>query len=155
MYGPHENHCVTSGSDASANNASASAVTGGRSVRVGPRSSIVLIIPIVPGMADAGEPDTVSEPIDVVASAGDLDPVVVLLREFLHRSGALRAVALLPDPTAADGSPALVDCSRLAPIEVTRSGRTVHLPHSIELDAAPAGEVPNVRQLPPFDVDRE
>lgn len=111
----------------------------------------MVIIRIVPGMADAGEP----EPIDVVATAGDLDPIVVLLREFLHRSGALRAVALFPDASAEDGSPALVDCARLEPIEVTRSGRTVHLPHSIELDAAPAGEVPDVKQLPPFEVDRE
>lgn len=107
-------------------------------------------------MADAGEPGMGSEePIDVVATVGDLDPVVVLLREFLHRSGAVRAVALFPDAAADDGSPALVDCARLSPIEVTRSGHTVHLPHAIELDAEPAGEVPDVKQLPPFEVDVE
>lgn len=102
-------------------------------------------------MTDAGEPEI----IDVVATAGELDGVVVLLREFLHRSGALRAVALMHDPASADGSPALVDCSRLTPIEVTRGGSTVHLPHAIELDAAPIGEIPDVIQLPPFVVDTE
>src|SRR3954470_21413309 len=102
-------------------------------------------------MADAGE----DEIIDVVTSVGDLGGVVVLLREFLHRSGALRAVALFADPESADGSLALVDCARLAPIEVSRAGRTVHLPHAIELAAAPIAAVPDVTQLPAFDVDAE
>jgi hypothetical protein len=100
-------------------------------------------------MADAGDDDI----IDVVASAGALDGVVVLLREFLHRSGAVRAVALLRDPDAPDGPPAIVDCGRLDLIEVQRGGRSVHLPHGIELDAGPIGPVPDVRQLAPFEVD--
>jgi hypothetical protein len=91
-------------------------------------------------------------PLELVGSVGPLDPVVVLLREFLHRSGALRATALV------EGGPgegaALVDCPRSAPVEVTVGERTVHLPHSVALsvDALP---VPEVRQLPPFDVDLE
>jgi hypothetical protein len=35
------------------------------------------------------------EPIDLVGSVGALDEVVVTLREFLHRSGAVRAVAVV------------------------------------------------------------
>src|SRR3954453_3093481 len=104
-------------------------------------------------MADAGHNE--DEIIDVVATVGDLDGVGVLLRGLLHRSGALRAVALLPDPGAGDGSPVLVDCSRLEPIEVSRGGRIVHLPHAIELEAQPAGTVPDAIQLPPFEVDPE
>ena len=56
------------------------------------------------------------EPIEVVASVGPLDAVVVLLREFLHRSGAVRAVAVV-DRAPGEG-PAVVDCARLLPIEV-------------------------------------
>jgi hypothetical protein len=89
-------------------------------------------------------------PIDVVASVGDLDPVVVLLREFLHRSGAVRAVAVVD--RGADS--ALVDCARLQPIEVSVDGRSVVLPHAIELDA-PLLPVPDVKQLPPFEVQAD
>lgn len=89
---------------------------------------------------------------DVVDSVGSLDPTVALLRDFLHRSGALRAVAVV-DGGPAD-APALVDCPRLAPIEVTVAGTTVQLPHSAPLDVI-ALPVPDVRQLPPFDVDSE
>jgi hypothetical protein len=91
-----------------------------------------------------------AERVDLLASVGPLDATVALLREFLHRSGALRAVALV-DAGPAEGA-AIVDCARLAPIEVTTGGRTVHLPHSIELDVEPPA-VPDVRRLPPFDVD--
>jgi hypothetical protein len=85
---------------------------------------------------------------EVVDSVGRLDAVVVLLREFLHRSGALRAVAVVESPDAT----AVVDCGRLAPVEVTVGERTVCLPHTAELDAESL-PVPEVRQLPPFDVD--
>jgi hypothetical protein len=87
----------------------------------------------------------VSEEIDLVASAGRLDNVVAALREFIHRSGALRVVAVTPD--------SMVDCPRLAPIEVTTQGRTVALPHAIELDVADPVDVPAVVQPPPFEVD--
>jgi hypothetical protein len=49
-------------------------------------------------------------------------------------------------------SPAVVDCARLQPIEVDLGDRIVHLPHGIELDAEPP-TLPDVRQLPPFQVD--
>jgi hypothetical protein len=89
---------------------------------------------------------------DVVESVGPLDFVVVLLREFLHRSGALRAVAIIDG--APGEEPALVDCPRLAPVEVTVGEHTVALAHSADLDAEPE-KVPEVTQLPPFAVDRE
>src|SRR3954471_17640475 len=89
---------------------------------------------------------------EVVASVGPLDEVVVLLREFLHRAGALRAVAVV-EGRPADG-PAVVDVRRLPPTEVEAGGRTVLLPHAVELDARPRA-VPAVRQLPRFEVDAE
>ena len=88
--------------------------------------------------------------IDLVGSVGPLDGVVVALREFLHRSGAVRAVAVV-DREAGQG-PAVVDCGRLRPIEVDLGDRIVHLPHAIELEAQPP-KLPDVRQLAPFEVD--
>jgi hypothetical protein len=88
--------------------------------------------------------------IELVGSVGPLDTVVVALREFLHRSGAVRAVAVV-DREPGEG-PAVIDCGRLAPVEVDLGGRRVYLPHGIELDAS-APELPPLRQLPPFDVD--
>jgi hypothetical protein len=87
--------------------------------------------------------------VDVVATVGPLDPTVILLREFLHHSGAVRAVAVL-DQAPGHGA-ALVDCARLAPVEVTVDDRTVLLPHAIELDAD-APPCPDVKQLPRFEV---
>jgi len=91
-------------------------------------------------------------PADLVASVGPLDPVVVALREFLHRSGAVRAMAVVDREPGE--RPAVVDCARLAPIEVDLGDRVVHLPHSIELDAQPP-PLPEVRGLPAFEVDAE
>jgi hypothetical protein len=88
--------------------------------------------------------------IELVASVGALDAAVAALREFVHRSGALRAVGLV-DRDPGEG-PAVVECGRLAVIEVDYGDRVVHLPHGIELDV-PAPALPDVRQLPPFDVD--
>ena len=87
---------------------------------------------------------------EVVASVGPLDPVVVLLREFLHRSGAVRAVAVVEGEPGDE--PAVVDVRRLLPIEVDIGDRTVLLPHAVELDVPPP-ELPPMRQLAPFDVD--
>jgi hypothetical protein len=87
-------------------------------------------------------------PIDVVATVGALDPTVMLLREFLHRSGAIRAVAVV----ALEDDVALVDVARLQPVEVTIGERVVQLPHALQLDAAVL-MVPEVKQLPAFDVD--
>ena len=72
---------------------------------------------------------------EVVASVGPLDAVVVLLREFLHRSGAVRAVAVVEG--APGDEPAVVDVRRLYPTEVEVGDRTVLLPHAIELDVPP------------------
>jgi hypothetical protein len=94
----------------------------------------------------------VDDAVDLVGSVGPLDPVVVALREFLHRSGAVRAVAVVD--RAPGERPAVVDCERLQPIEVDFGDRVVHLPHGIELDAEPP-PLGDVRQLPPFQVDAE
>jgi hypothetical protein len=87
---------------------------------------------------------------EVVASVGPLDEVVVLLREFLHRSGAIRAVALVAGEPG-EGT-AVVDCGRLLPIEVQAAGRTVALPHAIELDPEPP-RLPEIRRFAPFEVN--
>jgi hypothetical protein len=94
----------------------------------------------------------VDDAVDLVGSVGPLDPVVVALREFLHRSGAVRAVAVVDREPGE--SPVVVDCARLQPIEVDFGDRVVHLPHAIELDADPP-PLADVRQLPPFQVDAE
>ncbi len=93
-------------------------------------------------------PETRASPVDVVATVGALDPTVLLLREFLHRSGAIRAVAVVE----LEDDVALIDVGRLLPVEVTIGERVVHLPHALQLDAAVL-LVPEVRQLPAFDVD--
>jgi hypothetical protein len=90
---------------------------------------------------------------EVVASVGPLDAVVVLLREFLHRAGALRAVAVVAGEPGDE--PAVVDVRRLHPTEVEVGGRVVLLPHAIELDPAPPAAMPAVRQMAPFEVDAE
>ena len=87
-------------------------------------------------------------PVDVVASVGALDATVVLLREFLHRSGAVRTVAVV----ALEDDIAVVDVRRLEPIEVTVGDRSVQMPHALILDA-PVLVIPDVKQLPAFDVD--
>jgi len=90
------------------------------------------------------------EAVDIVASVGALDETVALLRDFLHRSGARRTVAGVE--RAPGEGPAVVDCERFAPVEVDLGDRIVQLPHELELDVeAPA--LPDVRQLPPFEVD--
>ena len=74
---------------------------------------------------------TSGDPIDVVQTVGELDCVVVALRDFLHRSGAVRAIAAL------DHAHAIVDCPRFAPVEIERDGKIVAVPHSVALDAEP------------------
>ena len=86
--------------------------------------------------------------VDVVATVGALDPTVVLLREFLHRSGAIRTVAVV----GLEDDVAVVDVCRLEPVEVTIGERVVQLPHALQLDSAVL-MIPEVRQLPAFDVD--
>ena len=96
-------------------------------------------------MADA--PDT---PIQVVTSAGEFDVVIVLLRDFLHRSGALRAVAAVD--RGAGVAPAIVDCERFLPVEVDLGDRLLQLAHETPL-RVPSPELPHVHQQPPFEVD--
>jgi hypothetical protein len=86
---------------------------------------------------------------EIVPSVGALDVVVVTLREFLHRSGALRAVGVVEGP--GDRS-AVVDCGRLLPVEVDFGDRLVQLAHAAPLEPEPPA-FPGVRQLPPFAVD--
>ncbi|CAB4858963.1 unannotated protein [freshwater metagenome] len=89
------------------------------------------------------------DPAELVSSVGALDQAVVALREYLHRSGALRAVGVIER----DGThPAVVDCSRLAAIEVDLGDRVVQLAHGVSLDV-PVPPLPDVRMLPAFEVD--
>jgi hypothetical protein len=89
------------------------------------------------------------EPIDVVLSAGPLDPAIVALREFLHATSALEAQGVVD---RGETPPALVTVGRATPIEVVDGARTVHLPHAVELDVEkPAFQ--HVPQLPPFEID--
>ncbi len=93
------------------------------------------------------------EPIDVVLSVGELDAVVVALREFLHRTGALLVEAVVDRGPLTEA--VLVSCGRNTPVEVVDGDRTVHLPHGVALDPPPeaAIPVPDVKQLPPIEVD--
>ncbi len=91
------------------------------------------------------------EAMRVVASVGPrLDGVIATLRDYLHFTGAARALAVAE--YEAGLAPALVDCPRLGAIEVTIDDETVALPHAIELDT-PAAPLPgDLRQLPPVEV---
>ena len=94
--------------------------------------------------------DHTEEPIDVVLSAGDLDPHVVALREFLHRASAVEVQGVVD--RGEDRPLALITCGRLQPIEIVEGERTVHLPHAAELDA-PVPDLPSIPRLPPFEID--
>jgi hypothetical protein len=85
----------------------------------------------------------------VVSSVGALDGTVATLREFLHRSGALRVVALVE--SQASGA-AVVDCGRFAPVEIELDDDLLQLPHDAQL-ATPPAQLGEIRQLPPFEVD--
>jgi hypothetical protein len=106
------------------------------------------------GAGGAADPDGRDAPVDdriaLVASVGELDPVVALLRELLHAASAVRATAVVPGAEGED--PAVVDVARLAPIEVARGAHVVHLPHAGPEDV----EVPPLfafRTLPVFEAD--
>ena len=90
------------------------------------------------------------EPIDVVLSAGDLDPTIVALREFLHRASAVEVQAVVD--RGADRPTALITCGRMRPIEVVEGERVVHLPHTVELDA-PIPSLREIPRLPPIEID--
>ncbi len=81
------------------------------------------------------------------ARVSEIHRTAATLREFVHRSGALRAQALLDAQP-----PALVACTFMGPIEIVVGDEETELAHTAELDDAPA-DLGDVRQLPPFDVD--
>jgi hypothetical protein len=85
----------------------------------------------------------------VVSTAGALDGTVATLLEFLHRSGALRVVALVECEAS---GPAVIDCGRFAPVEIEVGDELLQLPHDAPL-AVPPAQLGEVRQLPPFEVD--
>ena len=95
------------------------------------------------------------EPVDVVLSVGELDAVVVALREFMVRAETLLVEAV--DDSGQIAAATVISCGRSTPIEVVEGERTVHLPHAVELDPPPeaAIPVPDVKQLPPLEVDPE
>jgi hypothetical protein len=90
------------------------------------------------------------EPIDVVLTAGDLDPTIVALREFLHAASAIEVQAVVD--RGDDRPTALVTCGRMRPIEVVEGERVVHLPHTVELDA-PVPALREIPRLPPIEID--
>lgn len=81
-----------------------------------------------------------------------LDTACAGLRSFVHRSGALRAQALVP--RGEHEPPAVVSCVRLGPLEIVIGDRAVELPHDVELDAQ-APELGALRPMPPFEVAPE
>lgn len=91
------------------------------------------------------------EPIDVVLSVGPLDPAVAALREYLHRTGALELQAVVD--RGAEQQPAFITLGRATPVEVTDGGRTVHLPHGADVGEPPPMALPDMPQLPPFELD--
>src|SRR4051812_49997237 len=84
---------------------------------------------------------------EIVASVGPLDAVVVLLREFLHRSGALRVVAVVEGEAGED--PAIVDVRRLHPTEVEIGGHPPLPPPPLD-PHAPAPPPPPRGPHPPL-----
>jgi hypothetical protein len=97
------------------------------------------------------DPPPEPEP-EEVATLGDLDLPAAVLREFVHRSGALRVSALLD--RGEDTPPAVVETGRLAPVLATEGQRVRRMAHTQEVAVAlPA--LPEVRQLPAMDVNAE
>jgi hypothetical protein len=94
------------------------------------------------------EPST--EALEVVETVGELDFAVVTLREFLHHSNAIRAIAVVDREPGV--GPATVDCERFCAIEVDLGDRVVLLDHGAELEPSPPS-LPEVKPLPPFNVD--
>lgn len=87
-------------------------------------------------------------------STGSIDTACAALRSFVHRSGALRAQALIPAGAEAGAPAAVVSCVRLGPLEIAVGERTVELPHDVELEASPP-DLGALRPMPPFEVSPE
>lgn len=83
------------------------------------------------------------------AAAPSLAVVAATLRDFVARSRALRAVALL-DRDA--GPPVVLDCDGRGAVEVEAAGEPRA---ALGAEAAVPLPVGNVRALPPMDVDAE
>jgi len=94
------------------------------------------------------QPD--AEVQETVSSVGELDFAVVTLREFLHHSNAVRALAVVDREPGV--GPATIDCERFCAIEVDLGDRIVLIDHGAELEPTPA-VLPEVKPLPPFNVD--
>lgn len=86
-------------------------------------------------------------------STGPIDMACAALRSFVHRSGALRAQALIPAGSESE-VPAVVSCVRLGPLEIAVGERTAELPHDVELEAQ-APDLGALRPMPPFEVSPE
>lgn len=84
--------------------------------------------------------------------ASALDAAAAALRDFVHRSGALRAQALVE--ISPGEAPAIVSCTRLGPLEIVAGGRTVHLDHDAPVAPSPV-DLDDLRPLPPFEVDAQ
>src|SRR4051812_48846507 len=77
VYGPHENHRVTSGSAASSSSAGASSGTGGRRVSVGPCSAMLALLYDIHGNLPALEAvldDARTGDVDRWLLGGDMAP---------------------------------------------------------------------------------
>src|SRR4051794_11687829 len=81
-----------------------------------------------------------------------LDLAAAMLRDFVHRTAALRAQALVEREPGRP--PGLVSCTRMGPLEVAIGEETVQLSHDAEIDADPP-DLGDLRPLPPFEVDAE
>lgn len=80
----------------------------------------------------------------------ETDVAIAVVRELLHRSGALRASALLDRD---DGGPGVVvECERLGPVRVFDGERVQELRHDAAAEVELPG-FPELRQPPPFEVD--
>lgn len=87
-------------------------------------------------------------------STGPIDTACAALRSFVHRSGALRAQALIPAAGGSEAPAAVVSCVRMGPLEIAIGERSVELPHDTELEAQPP-DLGALRPMPPFEVSAE
>ncbi len=87
---------------------------------------------------------------ETVSTVGELDFAVVTLREFLHRSNAFRAVAIVEREPGI--GPAEIDCERFRAIEVNLGDRVVLLDHNVDLGVKPP-PLPTIKPLPAFQVN--
>lgn len=79
----------------------------------------------------------------------EIAQVVVTLRAFTIAAGALAAVLLLDQ--GEEAPPLLVDCPAVGPVGLTEGEATVEV-DAARLAATPL-PLPEVRELPPFEVD--